>query len=131
MKLLLDTHIWLWAAAAPDRLGPRTKLSLTDGRNEIWLSPISIWELALLVERGRFAVTCSVADWVERAYKKMGWREAPLTTAVALEVARHALVRRDPADRFLVATAKVNELTLVTADATILASRACRLLANE
>lgn len=131
MNLLLDTHIWLWAAVSPERLGARVARALERGENEIWLSPISIWELALLVERGRFTVRGTVAEWVERARARMGWREAPLTAAVALEVAGHSLVGRDPADRFLMATAKVYELTLVTADAGILRDRGCALLAND
>lgn len=52
MKLLLDTHIWLWSLLEPERLGPEVRRAFEGSGNELWLSPISIWETLMLVERG-------------------------------------------------------------------------------
>lgn len=56
MKLLLDTHIWLWSLLAPSNLAPAVSAALESPDSEIWLSPISAWEALLLVERGRILV---------------------------------------------------------------------------
>lgn len=65
MKLLLDTHIWLWGLLEPDRLSAPVREALTSPENEIWLSPISVWEAVMFVERGRLSVTLPAAEWVE------------------------------------------------------------------
>lgn len=62
MKLLLDTHIWLWAVAEPERLGPRLLDRLRDGATELWLSPISVWEALLLATARVLDLTLVTAD---------------------------------------------------------------------
>lgn len=62
MKLLLDTHIRLWALLEPDRLSPAVRSALTSGEHERWLSPISVWEAHLLADRGRVRVETTPAD---------------------------------------------------------------------
>lgn len=131
MKLLLDTHIWLWALLDPDRLAPRVRAALQSAENEIWLSPISVWEAYVLVERGRLAVNAPVAEWVERMVQAVPRREAPITHEVAIASRRLGLPHQDPADRFLAATAQVYGLTLVTADQRLLASTEYAVLANH
>lgn len=116
MKLLLDTHIWLWSLLEPARLSRRVARALQDPRNELWLSPISLWELTVLVDKGRVVLNADLEEWLAQALERSGVREAPLTHQVALETRRMALPHRDPADRFLAATAKVFGLSLVTAD---------------
>lgn len=130
MNLLLDTHIWIWSLAAPDRLGSRVRRALEDGANTLWLSPISVWETLLLVERGRLDVPEPPAVWVESCLRVTPAREAPLTHDVAIESRRVALEHADPADRFLAATALVHSLTLVTADARLLACAEIDTLGN-
>jgi len=116
MKLLLDTHIWLWSQLEPWKLTSEVNQALSEARNELWLSPVSIWELLMLVEKKRIALAVEMNQWVKRARKELWLREAPLTWEVAEELRFTLLGHRDPADRFLVATAKVQQLTLVTAD---------------
>lgn len=116
MKLLLDTHIWLWSILEPDRLTPRVLSELATGTNELWLSPISVWETMLLLERGRLSVDGDPHGWVREALRVSPVRAAPFTNDVAIMSCLLRLPHRDPADRFLAATAKVYELTLVTAD---------------
>jgi PIN domain nuclease of toxin-antitoxin system len=131
MKLLLDTHIWLWSILAPERLSPKVRRALRDQRNELWLSPISVWELTVLSAKGRIALNEEVTTWVPKAIAAGSLREAPLTHEIALETADLQLPHRDPADYFLAATARVLDLTLVTADSRLIDSRQCPVLANR
>jgi len=128
LKLLLDTHIWLWGLLEPSRLGPRTLSELRDTANEIWLSPISTWEALLLHAKGKIRLSVDLAEWI--AESTAGTREAPLTHEIAL-VAQQLPLHQDPADRFLAATAQVLGLTLVTADERMLGLRNIRTLANR
>jgi PIN domain nuclease of toxin-antitoxin system len=123
LKLLLDTHIWIWSVGEREKLKRSVLAALEDPANEKWLSPISVWELTVLVRKGRVTLNTSVQDWVEQAMKTAPLREAPLTNEVALAVESVHLLHRDPADAFLAATAKVFDLTLVTADAHLRAAK--------
>ncbi len=128
MKLLLDTHIWLWSLREPQRLGRRSLHALQDPENELWLSPISLWEALLLERKGRISIQGDLAFWQARATAR--FREAPLTHEVVLRA--HQLdLHSDPADRFLAATAKVFSLTLVTADERLLGLGDIATLANR
>lgn len=128
MKLLLDTHIWLWGLLEPDRLGPRTSRELRDSANEVWLSPISTWEALLLHTKGKIHLSMDLVAWL--AESTAGMREAPLTHEIAL-VAQQLNLHEDPADRFLAATAKVLDLTLLTADERLLGLADIKTLANR
>jgi PIN domain nuclease of toxin-antitoxin system len=133
VNLLLDTHIWLWSHAEPERLTKRVTTALADGRNQLWLSPISIWEFLLLAERGRVRVREGSAppDWVEAALSRVPMHDAPLSREVAIRSRSVRLEHEDPADRFLAATADVYELILVTADDRMLRGKGFRTLANR
>ena len=131
MKLLLDTHIWLWAELEPQKLGKRVQAKPRDATSEVWLSPISVWEFLLLAERGRVAVQGEPEKWVEAAFTRSPLREAQLSNAVALASRSIKMPHQDPADRFLAATAQVYGLTLVTDDANILRGKGYSTLANR
>lgn len=131
MKLLLDTHIWIWSLMEPERLSRRVARALEDGANELWLAAVSIWELVILVERRRLLLTQPVERWVLEALERAPLKEAPTTHEVALELRNVHLPHRDPADRLIVATARVLGLTLVTADDRLLGTRAVPMLANR
>jgi PIN domain nuclease of toxin-antitoxin system len=128
MKLLLDTHIWLWAVQDSKRLGKRLLRELKNEANELWLSPISTWEVLTLNFKGRVRLHGDLADWLAQA--TAGTREAPLTHEIAL-AARQLSLHQDPADRILAATAQVLDLTLVTADERLLGLGDIRTLANR
>jgi PIN domain nuclease of toxin-antitoxin system len=117
VRLLLDTHIWLWSLLEPSRLGRRTAAALDDPANELWLSPISIWETLMLAERRRVVLQPDAERWVRATLERLPFREAPLNAEVAMASRALRIRSDDPADRFLAATARVYELTLVTADA--------------
>jgi PIN domain nuclease of toxin-antitoxin system len=128
LRLLLDTHIWLWSLREPQFLGKRVRQELLDQNNEVWLSPISIWEALMLQRKGRITLQSDLDDWLTGATAKV--REAPLTYEIAL--ATHSLsLHGDPADRFIAATAKVLQLTLVTADQRLLGLGDIATLANR
>jgi PIN domain nuclease of toxin-antitoxin system len=129
LKLLLDTHIWIWSQASPEKLGKGLRRLLEDSKNELWLSPISIWELLLLVQKGRIVLGCSVREWVDKAVAPL--KEAPLTAEIVLETGRVSMPQGDPADRFLVATARVLGLALATADRQLLTLKAVSLVPNR
>ena len=128
MRLLLDTHIWLWTLSDPKRLGRRVLQQLKDEGNELWLSPISTYEALTLHYKGRFEIDGNLTEWLARA--TAGTREAPLTHEIAL-LARQLSLHQDPADRILAATAEVLDLTLVTADERLLGLGTIRTLGNR
>jgi PIN domain nuclease of toxin-antitoxin system len=128
LRLLLDTHIWLWTLSDPKRLGRRVLQQLKDEANELWLSPISTYEALTLHYKGRFEIDGNLTEWLARA--TAGTREAPLTHEIAL-VARQLSLHQDPADRILAATTEVLDLTLVTADERLLGLGTIRTLGNR
>jgi PIN domain nuclease of toxin-antitoxin system len=129
LKLLLDTHIWLWGMREPNRLGPRTLSELRDtATNEIWLSPISTWEALLLHTKGKIHLSVDLVEWL--AESTAGIREAPLTHEIAF-VAQQLNLHQDPADRFIAATAQVLDLTLLTADERLLGLANIKTMANR
>jgi PIN domain nuclease of toxin-antitoxin system len=131
LKLLLDTHIWIWSVGDKARLRPRVLRALESSANELWLSPISVWELTILVEKGRVVLNVGVEEWIGETLKAGPFKEAPLTMEVALATRGIGLSHRDPADTLLAATAKVFGLTLVTSDVRLIGVRGLSVLANE
>lgn len=129
MKLLLDTHIWLWSMADPKQLSSRVQRELKDPTNELWLSPVSTWEALLLHSKGRIQLRGKAGDWAVKATSYM--REAPLTHEIVVAALELPLPHQDPADRFLAATAAVLGLTLVTADQRMLGLGTIATLANR
>ena len=129
MRLLLDTHIWLWILQQPERLGRRVRRELDDPASEFWLSPISTWEALTLNAKGRIRLHGDLTDWVARATAP--FREAPLTHDIVRVARQLPIPQEDLADRFLAATAKVLELTLVTADSALLGLGDIATLANR
>lgn len=121
MSLLLDTHILLWwLKDFPGRLSKTQKHALEELnlRGEpASVSVISLWELAMLLQRGRLAITESLDEWLRDVESHPLLMTLPLTAAIAVESVRLGPdFNRDPADQIIVATARCHGLTLVTAD---------------
>jgi PIN domain nuclease of toxin-antitoxin system len=118
--LLLDTHCWLWSQLGTVHLLSRAALGAireAESHGNLRISPISIWELALLEKRGRVALPMNVPVWVEEALSKPGVALAPLTPEIMIETVHlPGDLHGDPADRMLVATARVTGATLLTKD---------------
>jgi PIN domain nuclease of toxin-antitoxin system len=130
VKLLLDTHIFLWSLLDPERLGRRAAMELENTSNELWLSPISLWEVLILAERGRVTLQPDPVRWLHTVLAAVAFHEAPLNREVAIQSRLVALPHQDPVDRFLAATALVYDLTLVTADDRLLKSQRVPTLAS-
>jgi len=131
MKLLLDTHVWLWIHLEAWKLTSEIHQTLASTHNELWLSPVSIWELTILLEKKRISLSEEMDRWVEKSKKELSLREAPFTWEVAKELRYTLLAHRDPGDRFLVATARTYSLTLVTADEQLFRAPGLAILANR
>ncbi len=120
MKLLLDTHVLLWSQREPERLPADVVAALRDPATEIHLSPITTWECLVLARKKRVTFQPDAETWLRVHLPSLGFREAPITHEVAVVSEALSLPHRDPADRFLAATALVYGLTLVTADPRLL-----------
>ena len=131
MRLLLDTHIWVWSVLEPARLSPRVKRALRSRTAELWLSSISLWEVTLLVDKGRIVPRGDFATWLDEALGVAPLREAPLTHAIVRVAPSVEIPHNDPADRLLAATAAALDLRLVTADERLLGGKGYRVLANR
>lgn len=123
MRLLLDTHVWWWWVTGEPGLSAAQKRALAraSADNPLELSDVSLWEVATLVSLGRLAVTMPLRDWLEAASAQPLVQRRAISPAVAAEVA--ALpeeFHRDPADRIIVATARVHDATLLTRDKRII-----------
>ena len=115
MKLLLDTHVLLWAAGSPDQLPPRARVMLEDPANELLFSAASLWEIAIKHSLGRadFQVDARV---LRRSLLDNGYLELPITSEHAVFIESLPTIHKDPFDRILVAQATVEGITLLTAD---------------
>lgn len=115
MKLLLDTHLLLWAAAQPDRLSPAARKLLEDPGNELLFSAASLWEVAIKSGLGRedFQVEPRV---LRRGLLDNGYGELAIASEHAVAVDTLPPIHKDPFDRILVAQAQVEGITLVTSD---------------
>lgn len=116
MKLLLDTHIWLWSLLSPTKLDKKVIQALTDTQNELYISPITIWETIILAEKGRISIILPPAEWVKKALEQSPVEEVKLSHQIAIKSRLIKLPHNDPADRFIAATAWEYNLTLITVD---------------
>jgi len=121
MKLLLDTHVLVWAESMPERLGPETRTLLLDPANTLLVSPISTLEISRLIALSRINLRKSLMDWLSDARRHLAFEDAILSHHAAID--SYELpgdFHKDPADRMLVATARELHCLLVTADDLIL-----------
>ncbi|MGA8540817.1 MAG: type II toxin-antitoxin system VapC family toxin [Terriglobales bacterium] len=128
MNLLLDTHIWIWSQLQPGKLSRRVSAELSNLKNELWISPVSVWEALVQMQKGRIRVD-SPYTWIRKYSEQL--REAPLSKEIVTTAMALVLPHADPADRFLAGTAKVLDLTLVTNDRNLLDSIEISTLSNR
>ncbi|ELR98532.1 type II toxin-antitoxin system VapC family toxin, partial [Gloeocapsa sp. PCC 73106] len=113
---LLDTHIWIWYLLGDERLSETLRSAIANENNEVWLSPISIWETLILVEKGRINLSPNAFTWIQNSLQQLDTQEALLSYDIALLSRQLKLEHQDPADRFIVATAIHLRLILATVD---------------
>jgi PIN domain nuclease of toxin-antitoxin system len=115
MRLLLDTHVFIWWDSNPGQISPAALAALRDPANTLLLSPISIWEMSIKLQLGKLKLRMPLRDIVANQQAN-GIGELPVTAAHALAVDRLPTVHRDPFDRFLIAQAQVEGIGLISAD---------------
>ena len=121
--ILLDTHVLVWFVQADPRIGVKAKeqaeaMRVAEG---IGVSAISLWEIAMLVEKKRMSLGRPTGDWVNGVLAKNGVNLMPLEPAIAVEAGGLTGLHGDPADRIIVATARYHDAPLLTVDRAILA----------
>lgn len=118
MKLLLDTHLLLWAAGSPEHLPIAARSLLEDSQNELLFSAASLWEIAIKrgIGRSDFQVDARV---LRRGLLDNGYQELAITSEHAVFIDSLPPLHKDPFDRILVAQASVEGITLLTADALV------------
>ena len=118
MKLLLDTHLLLWAAGSPSQLPAAARILMEDLQNELLFSAASLWEIVIKRSLGRadFQVDARV---LRRGLLDNGYQELAITSEHAVFIDSLPLLHKDPFDRILVAQATVEGITLLTADALV------------
>ena len=122
--ILLDTHVLIWLDQDNPRLGPTSRTAIDEAlaEDDLAVSAITFWEVAMLVAKQRLVIAIPLDQW-RRDLIAGGIRELPLDGRVGL-LAADLELHRDPADRFVAATATINEATLATADQRLLAWQA-------
>ena len=115
MNLLLDTHVFVWWNFAAGELAKAAREAIAASDNQVFVSAVTVWEIAVKRRTGRLQFSASPTDAIERG----GFFPLPISPAHAERVAELPLLHRDPFDRMLVAQAQLESLTLVTADAKI------------
>jgi PIN domain nuclease of toxin-antitoxin system len=119
-QILLDTHVWIWLSIdARQSLSRQAQEAMRPGSHK-WISAISCWELAKLVERRRIGLTIPTLSWIRRSLTENDIRIADLTPEIAVESTNLLGLHRDPADQIIVATSRVLGMPLVTADQRII-----------
>ncbi len=116
MRLLLDTHVFLWLQTDPERLRASTRTLLAATENEVYLSVASVWEMAIKTKLGRLPIPEPLDRYVPSRCDASGVGLLSISAASAFEVARLPDHHADPFDRMLVAQARVEGLQLVTND---------------
>jgi len=117
MKVLLDTHVFLWWVAADPRLSPRAGAIIRDRRNECIVSVASVWEMAIKVSLRRLAISLPISSFIATHAEAAGMVLMPVLATHAYRVTTLPATHADPFDRRLAAQALVEGIDLVTADA--------------
>ncbi|HVV68636.1 MAG TPA: type II toxin-antitoxin system VapC family toxin [Gammaproteobacteria bacterium] len=121
--LLLDTHIWIWLMEGSKEINHKQRKMINEAAQQsvVGIAAISIWEAAMLVEKGRIKLEKPLLAWVQEALALPGVELKPLTPEIAVESSQlPGNFHGDPADRLIVATARMHQLTLLTQDKKIL-----------
>lgn len=116
MRLLLDTNVLLWSATDPDRLDKNARDAIEDGANDVLVSVVSAWEIAIKQSIGKLDLPKPAENWLPEVIRRSGFEIAELDITAALRVRALPWHHRDPFDRFLIAQALEHGYTLVTGD---------------
>ena len=120
LRILLDTHIWLWYLLGDNKLSTNLQKVIASEKNELWLSPISVWETLILAEKGRIELNSAPITWVKKYLRILDIKEARLTYEIVMLSRQLELSHQDPADRFIAATAVHHNFILATVDSRLI-----------
>jgi PIN domain nuclease of toxin-antitoxin system len=116
VRLLLDTHAFLWAAGDPDQLRHEARAAIEDGANEVLVSAAVAWEISVKVALGKLTVPTDPALWFPARVRSLGFRSLDISAVHALAVGGLPRIHRDPFDRIMIAQAQIEALSFVTRD---------------
>ena len=116
MRLLLDTHCWLWWITTPEKLSSRVQELITDGGNEVFLSAASSWEIAIKYAIGKLPLPDAPDRFVPPRLLRDAMAPLPISHTHALHVASLPLHHRDPFDRLIIAQSLVEEIPVISSD---------------
>jgi PIN domain nuclease of toxin-antitoxin system len=116
LKLLLDTHVLLWAATDPARLSADARATLEDGTNEAWMSIVTAWEVAIKQSLGKLELPASAERWLPEVLRRTGVEVAGVSLKAATRVHGLPWHHRDPFDRLLIAHALESGYAIMTSD---------------
>jgi PIN domain nuclease of toxin-antitoxin system len=114
--LLLDTHIWIWLSVEKKTSFSRRAKKAIDSASQKWISAISCWELAKLVEKKRIGFSIPTLNWMRRSLNEYEIRIADLSPEIAVESTLLRGFHKDPADQIIMATSRILEIPLITSD---------------
>lgn len=120
--ILLDTHTWIWSHSATKLLSPKVRRLIKQTQTDLRaIASISIWEFAMMVAKGRVNVKIDAMRWLNDSIQNSGLRVIDLTPEIAIDSCNlPGKFHKDPADRIIVATARTQNLTLLTKDKKII-----------
>jgi PIN domain nuclease of toxin-antitoxin system len=117
VKLLLDTHVLLWAATSPDQLGAEARGAIEDGSIDVFVSSVTAWEIAIKQSLAKLELARPAELWLPEVIQRSGFQSVAVDQAAALRVRALPWHHRDPFDRLLIAQALEEGFTIVTRDA--------------
>ena len=117
MRILLDTHVLIWAATEPERLSSACREAIEDGANEVYVSSVSAWEIAIKQSLGKLELPRPAEEWLPEVVRASGFEALGVDLESALRVRGMPWHHRDPFDRLLIAQAVQQRLTFATRDA--------------
>ena len=120
MRLLLDTHVFLWCAMDSGRLPQNVRDAVEDPGNDVYVSSAAAWEIAIKFDLGKLPLPTSPVLWTPSRIEKLGFKELPVSVDHACAVSSLPAHHADPFDRLMIAQAQLEGLTLVTADKAVL-----------
>lgn len=116
MKLLLDTHAFIWTAASPELFSLDVRDMIAQSTNEVFVSAAVAWEISIKHAFGKLSLPGEPTAWFPARMHQLGFRQLPITVEHALAVHALPALHNDPFDRIMIAQAQIEGLTLVSAD---------------
>jgi PIN domain nuclease of toxin-antitoxin system len=116
LRLLLDTHVFLWFAGSPERLSKPTLERIADPKSEVYISAAAVWEITLKYDLGKLELPANPAVYVPEIMKRLRFHQLPITADHALMVSALPRHHTDPFDRIMIAQARLEGMTLVSVD---------------